>query len=344
MDRRDFLRLSAASLAGFGLSGALPSQALARCRKNDAYNIIILGDTHFDTEPAEVYHSHYNEPTEWLNRIQRAEFARNGEMWRERCPCLVDKDTRQILQMGDLIQGDCGSGEVHRKMLDDVMNSFKSAFGNTLPLVTVVGNHDIRGTDAQAVYHNYMPQRMSQELGQSITKTTFAYWIGPDAFIVIDFNHPDDEELEKLLQETRRARHTFIVVHGPVFPYDAASCRWFFHGSEKDTEQRRHFRKLFAERDGGVRIRPEVHAVLVAAVEELAVRVERPAHVLGDENRLAALRAHLLHEQADVVAECGLVVGETLLKVERRVPLLVVAAELDEDVVAWLDRLDDLGP
>ena len=203
-----FLRLSAASLAGLGLSGTLPPQAMGRCKKNDAYNIIILGDTHFDTEPADVYHSHYNEPTEWLNRVQRAEFARNGEMWRDRCPrlvkraaCLIDGDTRQILQMGDLIQGDCGSGEVHRKMLDDVMNSFKASFGGSLPLVTVVGNHDIRGTDAEKVYHEYMPQRMSEELGQPVTKTTFAYWIGPDAFIVIDFNHPDDEEVEKLLKE-----------------------------------------------------------------------------------------------------------------------------------------------
>ena len=258
MDRRTFLSLSAASLAGWGLSGMLPAQAWGRGRKNDAYNIIILGDTHFDTEPADVYHSHYNEPTEWLNRVQRAEFARNGEMWRERCPrlvkraaCLVDENTRQILQMGDLIQGDCGSGEVHRKMLFDVMDSFKASFGGALPLVTVVGNHDIRGTDAKAVYHDYMPRRMSEELGQPVTKTTFAYWVGPDAYIVIDFNHPDDEEVDKLLQETRRARHTFIVVHGPVFPFDSPSCRWFYHGSAKPahTQARLHFRREFAARN-----------------------------------------------------------------------------------------------
>ena len=150
MDRRTFLSLSAASLAGWGLSGILPLQAMGRGSRKEAYNIIILGDTHYDTEPAEVYHSHYDEPTEWLNRVQRAEFARNGEMWRERCPrlikraaCLMDGDTLQVLQMGDLIQGDCGSGEVHRKMLDDVMDSFKASFGGSLPLVTVVGNHDI---------------------------------------------------------------------------------------------------------------------------------------------------------------------------------------------------------
>ena len=60
---------------------------------------------------------------------------------------------------------------------------------------------------------------------------------------------PDDAEVEKLLKETEGARYTFIVTHGPVFPADSGNCRWFYHGSEKDTEQRRHFRRLFAERD-----------------------------------------------------------------------------------------------
>ena len=223
----------------------------------EKYSIVILGDTHFDTEPDTVYHSNYNEPVEWLNRVQRAEFARNGEMWRERCPRLlrraaglVGDDTRMVFQMGDLVQGDCGSGEVHRKMLSDVMDSFKATLGG-LPFVTVVGNHDIRGTDALETYHTYMPQRMSQELGKEITKTTFGFDIGPDAYIFIDFNNPDDAEVERLLKDTEGARYTFVVVHGPLFPADDSSCRWFYHGgaSPEETDARRHFRRLFAERD-----------------------------------------------------------------------------------------------
>lgn len=255
MDRRQFLSLSVAGLAGLSLGGSL----VARRKSGwcDSYSVIILGDTHFDTEPADVYHSNYNEPVEWLNRVQRAEFARNGEMWRERCPRLikravelVDKNTRMVFQMGDLVQGDCGKGEVHQKMLTDVMDNFKGQFGG-LPLMTVAGNHDIRGVDALEIYHKFMPVRMSQELGKEITKTTFHFYIGPDAYIVIDFNNPDDVEAEKLLEETRGARYTFIVVHGTLLPADVGSCRWFYHGgaSEKETEARRHFRKLFAERD-----------------------------------------------------------------------------------------------
>ena len=251
MDRRDFLKYSATGLAGLCLMPELMEAAA----KSGRYSIVILGDTHFDTEPASVYHSDYNEPVEWLNRVQRAEFARNGEMWRERCPRLVRRaaelispDTRMVLQMGDLIQGDCGNPEVHKKMLTDVMRSFKQTLGG-LPFVTVVGNHDIRGTGAKEAYHEMMPGLMGKELGKTITKTTFDFFIGDDAFIVLDFNHPDDAEIEKLLEETKGARHTFIVTHGPLLPYDNGNARWFFHGKAADTGARRHFRREFAGRN-----------------------------------------------------------------------------------------------
>lgn len=263
MNRRRFISLSALSLAGMCASARAArapysplSPLLAReSRRDRAYSVVVLGDTHFDTEPASVYHSHYDEKVEWLNRVQRAEFKRNGEMWRERCPRLVDravrlvdKDTRFVYQAGDLIQGDCGNGEVHRRMLDDVMNYFKGKF-HGLPFVTVEGNHDIRGVDARETYHSYMPHRMSEELGQDIRKTTFSFWVGRDVYIVIDFEDPDDDELERLLSESTHARYTFVLVHGALFPMDANDCRWIFHGWEDRTERRRHFRRLFAQRE-----------------------------------------------------------------------------------------------
>ncbi len=253
MNRREFLMLSAAGLLDLGLAGPL-SKAEAKERKGSdkEYSVVILGDTHFDTEPASVYHSNYNEPVEWLNKVQREEFARNGEMWRERCPRLmkraaelVDEDTRMIFQMGDLIQGDCGKGEVHRQMLEDVMESFKAQLGG-LHFVTVVGNHDVRGTDAKTTYHEFMPTYLSGQLGKTIHKTTFSFNIGDDAYIFADFNDPDNDEMERLLVDADGARHTFVVVHGPVFPCDGGTPTWFYQG--KDTEARRHFRAEFAKR------------------------------------------------------------------------------------------------
>lgn len=117
-------------------------------------------------------------------------------------------------------------------MLEDVMNSFKSEL-HGLPFVTVTGNHDIRGTNAKEAYHAYMPERMSEELGKSITHTNFFFTIGDDAYIVLDFNDPDDTLIDQMLKECEGARHTFVLTHGPVLPYDGGSCRWFFHGESR---------------------------------------------------------------------------------------------------------------
>ena len=220
MNRRDFLTLSATGIIGLGAS-SFPLSLFAGGKRDKSYSLIILGDTHFDADPPSIYHSLYNEPNEGRNTAHRSEFTRNGEMWKDRCPRLLKRasqliveDTRMVLQMGDLIQGDCGSGEVHRKMLADALDRMKSETQG-LPFVTVVGNHDIRGVDARSTYDQYMPAR------------------------------------ERLLDETKGARHTFIMTHGPVFPADITSCRWIFHGgaSEAETEARRHFRQAFARRN-----------------------------------------------------------------------------------------------
>ena len=73
MDRREFISISATSLAGLAFFG-IPGVAFAKDASKDPskYSVVILGDTHFDTEPDTVYHSNYNEPVEWLNKVQRA--------------------------------------------------------------------------------------------------------------------------------------------------------------------------------------------------------------------------------------------------------------------------------
>ena len=254
MDRRRFIGLSTTTLAGLSL-GWFPLSAEA-ARRDKRYNLLLFGDTHFDTEPNTVYQSLYLETSNPKTDKHRAEFVRNGEMWKERIPRLLqratrlaDKRTRMVLQMGDLVQGDCGSGDMHRKFLSDAFERLKSEFPS-LPLVPVVGNHDIRGKGAEEAYRHFMPGRISQELGKEISKTTFSFSIGDDAFLYLDFNKPDDDEVERLLDDSKGARHTFVVSHGTILPFDGKNCRWFFHGgaSAEHTEARRHFRHLFAQR------------------------------------------------------------------------------------------------
>ena len=149
MNRRDFITLSATGIVGLGLS-SFPLSALAKGKGDKEYSVILLGDTHFDVDPPSVYHADYlNKDAEKISKARVAEFARNGEMWKDRCPrllrranLLVEDNTKMVLQMGDLIQGDCDNAETHKKMLSDAMGRIKGEFGE-LPFVTVVGTrHD----------------------------------------------------------------------------------------------------------------------------------------------------------------------------------------------------------
>ena len=172
MDRRDFLIISTTGLIGLGLSPEIDAveSVMRRGRKNGAYSVVILGDTHYDTAPDSVYHEGYSDPNPSRDANHRREFARNAEMWSGRSPrmvkraaCLVDDNTRLVYQTGDIIQGDTGSVDAHVRMLDDAYGYLKEAFGD-VPLVTVAGNHDMRAkSDAEAreAYLKYMPSRMA---------------------------------------------------------------------------------------------------------------------------------------------------------------------------------------
>lgn len=272
MDRRRFLHISAAGIVGLSMGDSLSLEAMpgrpgkSRSLKKGSYSVVMLGDTHYDAAPVDRYHEGYSDPNPVREKAHRDEFQRNWDMWSDRCPKLVkraaglvDDSTRLQLQVGDLIQGDCGSEANHARMLDDAFTMLKSglnqgaAAGKGIPFVTVIGNHDARGRDdreAYAAYTGYMPAKMSGELGLEISKTTFSFMIGKDAYIVIDFTHPDDAEVEKALRETEGARYTFVVVHAPVLPYDSLKYyNWIYHGREATPDARLHFRELFARRN-----------------------------------------------------------------------------------------------
>ena len=257
MDRRDFLRISAAGLAGLSIPG-FRLQASEGPEK-DRYSIVILGDTHYDNPDVSVYHSGYTDPKPEREEAHRKEFVRNGKMWTGRCrdlvkraACLVDDDTRYVFQVGDLIQGDTADAEVHKRFLDDAVTMLKGAIAAELPFVTVTGNHDVRGKDdsvARKAYVEYMTDRMSKELGQDISDVNFMFRSGPDAFVVIDFNKPKVDRIKALLEEARGSRHIFVMVHAPAFPFDSPNYwYWYLLGNKKDSraEQRREIRALMA--------------------------------------------------------------------------------------------------
>lgn len=244
------------------MAGAAGAGWLSGCRRlnpakdGGTYSVALLGDTHFDSTDTKKYHAEYLTDTSKARyELHLKEHVRNAAMWADRMPRLVKAsgacvrpDTAFALQMGDLVQGDCANPVIHKQMLSDMIAIAKGAYGE-LPFVTVVGNHDIRGTGALAAYDEMMPRVMAAELKRPVPKTTFAFRQGPDAYIVVDFNapRPDMALLKRLLAESADARYVFVVSHGPAIPN--GSGRWFLLGGPKYDAKRREIRSLMAARN-----------------------------------------------------------------------------------------------
>ena len=252
LGRGAFIREAAAFAGLLACSGCRTGGESSGC-----YSVSVLGDTHFDAEPASVYHSEFlrkygKDEGQWW---RPAEFARNAQMWAgpsrrilEASGRIAGKDTRFVLQLGDLIQGDCADAATHKRMLKDCSDFMSAVYPKGLRFVTVCGNHDIRdgvdpmGNDQAAAesYRAYMGGR-----------TTYGFREGPDLFVVMDFNRgrEDAEEVKRLLRENEDVRYTFLVTHGGVFPFDVGTRRWFYLGAPEDDALRREMRALFARRN-----------------------------------------------------------------------------------------------
>ncbi|MBQ7188861.1 MAG: metallophosphoesterase [Kiritimatiellae bacterium] len=254
--RREFLGLTSYALG----TGLLPG-CLHAAKDGNSYSVALLGDTHYDSPDPKFYHADYTHSTsKGRYEAHLKEHLRNAEMWKERMPALIHasascatQDTAFILQMGDLIQGDCGNPATHRRMLNDAFETMKGAYGGKLPLVTVAGNHDIRGDvpedGALAAFDAWQPPLMTRELGVPVTKTTFAFRHGPDVFLVVDFNEPRPNLglVKSLLKANADARYTFLISHGPAIPN--CRSRWFLLGLPKRDAARRELRALLAARN-----------------------------------------------------------------------------------------------
>ena len=219
------------------------------------YSVAVLGDTHYDAEPESVYHSKYDESNRWA-KARRAEFRRNGEMWRGRCRDLVaasarlarEKPTDFVLQLGDLIQGDCNDVPTHKKMLDDCIRMLRAPYPEGIPFLTVMGNHDIRGKGARRAYFEFAEAYLSRQLGQPVKYPAVFFRWGADLWVLCDFETRDLTPLIAAIEAVPDARHTFLVTHGPFTPSESGTPKWRLAGEEKCNALRPKLYELLSRR------------------------------------------------------------------------------------------------
>ena len=250
LSRRGFL-VGAAAAGVSGFTGCASVFRTDGCR----YSVAVLGDTHFDTEPESVYHSHYDESNRWA-KIQHAEFRRNGEMWRVRCREMLaasaklahERPTDMILQQGDIIQGDCDDVPTHKRMLDECIKMLRAPYPQGLPFLTVVGNHDFRGKGAWDAYFQFAEPFLSKELGREVKYPAFSFRKGPDLWVFCNFETRDLGAVCGLIEAAPDVRHTFLVTHGPFTTPDTIHWRWRLGGDRKCEKDRARLYELLSRR------------------------------------------------------------------------------------------------
>jgi hypothetical protein len=169
-------------------------------------------------------------------------------MWRDRIPSLLAASaalattgasslpTRFLLQLGDLVQGDCYDDGIHRRMLDDALAAVRAPYASAggsgvspdrLPFLTLIGNHDYRNSpNGRGVYFDWAETLLTRELGEAAAFPLFSFRLDDDRWILCDFEKVSLFDVATAIESDPEARYVFLVTHGPFTAYDSANWRW----------------------------------------------------------------------------------------------------------------------
>jgi hypothetical protein len=245
--RRHFLQQAALA----GLAGSLAGQTPARPDRGDAFSFLLLGDLHFDRM------EHHD--LDWLKKFKprdQSQIENYTRLTREVTPVLfatlretlkelnADATTKPsfVLQVGDLVQGLCGSEELAARQNREAVEFLDQALPNT-PFLFTKGNHDVTGEGAPAafakVFHPYLTRQVQSLQAGTETIQSGRYTVEHGGALFCFFDAYDRESLAWLeaVLAKRTARHCFVIIHPPVVPYGARST-WHLYAREDQRVQR----------------------------------------------------------------------------------------------------------
>ena len=262
LSRREFLRAAGAAAAGAAVSRAgAASDRPAGAGANDRFSFILLGDLHFDR----AEHHDMN----WVRREKPndvAQIENYTRISREITPRLLASVRAAIaelaggpatrvafvLQVGDLVEGLCGSEELAVRQNREALEFVRAAELGA-PLLFTKGNHDITGPGAaaafQQVFHPFLAAQQASVLAGApggldapavapLAAARFTVEIGRAQFVFFDaYEATTSLEWLEAIAARRTAEHFFVIIHPPVVPYGARSL-WHLFATEKEKARR----------------------------------------------------------------------------------------------------------
>lgn len=153
-------------------------------------------------------------------------------------------DSKFFLQIGDFVEGLCGSKELAEHQTRDLIDFVdQQQFG--LPFLAIKGNHDITGTGAKEVYRDVVLPWQSKELKMAVNSANNVYVHNKARFILFDcFTEAESLVwLREVLRDHKRDEVLFFCTHIPVVPYDARS-NWLVYVHPEQAKQREELLNL----------------------------------------------------------------------------------------------------
>lgn len=235
VNRRKFIAsigaLAAALPLGASAFDFIPS-------KGSAFNFMLLGDIHFDKL---VHHDMEYVKLKYPNDIVQIE--NYSRITRDNFPLLMKaakKKAKKVdadlwLQLGDFVEGLCGSEKLARQQTDEFI-SFIADQNLKRPFFVVKGNHDITGEGARAVYQNTVLPWQAQELKKPVSSANSTFVHKNARFIIFDCYAADESLLWlKDVLAQHKEEILFFSVHQPLIPYNSrANWHVFSKPSQKD--------------------------------------------------------------------------------------------------------------
>ena len=211
---------------------------------------MLLGDLHFD----KLEHHDF----EWLERKKAGDLGqiRNySRITAEIMPRLfatvraavADSRSAFVLQVGDLVEGLCGSEELAVRQNREALAFVREARLG-VPFLFTKGNHDVTGDGAVEAFRRVFIPFLSEQTagfagGGKLTSANYTVEHGGACFCFYDAYDPLSVDWLDAALARRTSRHCFVVIHPPVVPYGARAT-WHLYSGARDRVKREKLLEL----------------------------------------------------------------------------------------------------
>jgi hypothetical protein len=235
------------------LGAALPVRVWAKRvtgTTNKSFNFMFLGDLHFDKlmhHDMDYLKEKYPNDIRQIENYSRITRDNLSDLMRVSKECANETDARFYLQIGDFVEGLCGSKELASLQTNELIHYIDQQ-QLLRPFIAIKGNHDITGTGAKEVYEEIVLPWQSKQLRQSVNSANNVYVYNDARFILFDcFNEQESLAwLKEVIKEHKQDEVLFFCTHIPVVPYDARS-NWHIYVHPDRQQQREELLNLLAE-------------------------------------------------------------------------------------------------